>query len=694
MRKFYTGVVKHRKLILILFSICFVVCLFLKNFVSVNYDINDYLPEDAKSTIAIEVMEEEFDGGIPNARVMISDVTIPQALEYKEKIENVEGVTEVTWLDDSVDITTPVSMQESDTVENYYKDNTALFTVTIDENYRISAVDAIRDVIGEDNAMTGSAVATAISTTNTVSEILKITIIAIVFVLITLIFTTTSWVEPLIVLIGLGISVIINNGSNLIFGEISFVTNAAGSILQLAVSLDYSVFLIHRFQECRQETEDVNTAMVEALCKSTTSILSSGMTTVIGFLALVLMQFQLGPDLGLALAKGIAISLITVFLFMPAFILSTYKLLDKTTHRPFMPTFKGFGKFVCKIMIPMTCIFAILIVPSYLASNSNSYNYGSSEIYGEGTVYGRDKEAIEEVFGKNDTYVLLVPTGSTATERELSNELHSLPQVTDIISYVDTVGAEIPKEYLDSDTLSLLQSEHYSRFVISLDTAYEGKETFELVEDIREIAEKYYPNETHLAGEGVSTYDLMNTVTADMTKVNLLSIGAVFVVLLITMKSISVPIILVLCIETAIWINLSVPYFAGSPVYYIAYLIISSVQLGATVDYAILMTDRYKENRETLSKQDAIVQTISDVMVSILTSGIVLTVVGLLLGFISTNQLLAQLGIFIGRGAIFSLAIVLFVLPGLLLLLDRLIIKKKKPNDKKKIRKRRERKNI
>ncbi|MGN0268246.1 MAG: RND family transporter [Lachnospiraceae bacterium] len=677
MEKFYTGIVKHRKRISVLFLVCFAACLFLQKLVSVNYDMNDYLPSDAKSTIALEVMQEEYDGGIPNARVMIRDVTIPEALEYKQKMEEVEGVTAVTWLDDSVDITIPIAMLDQDVVENYYKDNTALFSVTISEDYRISAVDAIRTIIGNDNAMTGSAVSTAIATTNTVSEIRKMTIVAVLFVMLVLFLTTTSWFEPVVILIGLGVAIILNNGSNLIFGEISFVTNAAGSILQLAVSLDYSVFLIHRFEECRRETDDVKQAMVNALCKSTTSILSSGLTTVIGFLALVLMQFKIGPDLGLALAKGVAISLITVFLFMPAFILLTYQWIDKMKHKSFMPEFRGFGKAVRRTAIPMVCIFMFLIVPSYLASNSNSFYYGSSRIYGEGTTYGRDKAAIEGIFGKSDTYVLLVPRGNMAAEAELSEELQTLPQVSEIISYVDTVGMEIPTEYLDGDTLSLLQSEHYSRFVLTVDADYEGTATFELVEKIKETAEKYYPGETHLAGEGVSTHDLMKTITSDMKKVNLLAIGAVFLVLLLTMKSISVPVILVLSIETAIWLNLSVPYFAGTSIYYIAYLIISSVQLGATVDYAILMTERYKENRASFEKKDAVVHTISDVSVSILTSGSVLTVVGFLLGYFSTNKLLAQLGIFIGRGAIFSLAIVLLVLPGLLFLFDRIVVTSK-----------------
>lgn len=674
MRKFYSIVVRKRKTVICFFLILSIISFFMKNMVSVDYDINDYLPDDSPSTVAINILEQEFEGGIPNARVMVSNVTIPQALDYKEKLEAIDGVSAVTWLDDSVDITTPFDNLDEKVVETYYKDNTALFTVTIEEDKRIEAVAEIENLVGEDNAITGSAVATADATTNTVSEIQTITVIAVLFVLLVLLVTTNYWLEPLVILIGLGVAIIINDGTNLMFGEISFVTNAAGSVLQLAVSLDYSVFLIHRFEECRLENSDPQSAMIDALCKSTSSILSSGLTTVIGFLALVLMRFKIGPDLGLALAKGVAISLIVVFVFMPAFILSVYKLLDKSKHKQLLPSFRRFGEFVRKISIPMVCIFLLIFIPSYLASNANNYYFGSSHIFGEGTRLGDDTAAIESVFGKSDTYVLMVPAGNTATEKELSNELHTLPQVSDIISYVDLAGAEVPLEYLDEKTISQLISEDYSRMVISVNADYEGQETFDLIQKIRDIASEYYPNEYYLAGEGVSTYDLMNTVMDDMLKVNMLAIGAVFLVLLVSLHSISLPVILVLSIETAIWLNLSVPYFMDTTIFYIAYLIISSIQLGATVDYAILMTDRYKENRQSFDKKQAVVQTISDVTVSILTSGSVLTVVGLLMGYISTNQLLAQLGLFIGRGTIFSLAIVLFVLPGLLYLFDRLIV--------------------
>lgn len=675
MRWFYQKITNRPKLILIFFGVLFLICLACKPLIAVNYDMNDYLPPESASTIALETMAQEYEGGIPNTRIMIKNVSIPQALEYKARIAAVDGVTDITWLDDAANVTQPLSFIDADTLDTYYKDGNALFSVTVSEDQRMDALDEIREIIGSEGAMTGSAVSTAAATKSTVSQITMIALFGVLFALFVLILTTTSFAEPVIVLLGLGVAVIINSGSNLLFGEISFVTNAAGNILQLAVSLDYSVFLLHRFTECRKECSDLKEAMVQALCGSTTSILSSGLTTVIGFLALCLMRFQIGPDLGIALAKGIAISLITVFVFMPVFILATYKWIDKTRHRPFVPSFQKFGKVVSNMMIPFVCLFAVAILPSFLASNSNSFYYGASHIFGSETQLGADTEKIEGIFGKSDTYVLMVPKDSVATQKDLSDALHTLPEVKSILSYVDAAGETIPEQYLDVGTLSKLNSAHYTRMILSVDADFEGPETFDLIETVQRTAETYYPGEWLLAGEGVSTFDLMNTVTADMLKVNLIAIAAVFVVLLLTAKSISIPVLLVLGIETAVWLNLSIPYFAGNTIFYIAYLIISSIQLGATVDYAILFTDRYREYRETRQKKQAIIDTVSAVTVSIMTSASVLTVVGFLLGVISTHGLLSQLGYFLGKGTLCSLAIVLFVLPGLLYLFDGLIQK-------------------
>ena len=673
MRKFYKLVVNHSKFIIFLFLVMFAICIVCSRFVSVNYDMKDYLPEDSPSTVSLDLMRQEFDGDIPNARVMIKNVTIPEALAYKEQLENCVGVTDVMWLDDSVDIREPLDMFDTDTVETYYKNQNALYVVAIGEDEKIQAVDAIRQVIGDENVMSGEAVSTAIATTSTVNEVAMIAVFSVLLVLLILTATTTSWLEPIAVLIGLGVAIVINKGSNLIFGEISFVTNAAGSILQLAVSLDYSVFLLHSYEDCRKDFDNPREAMVEALCKSTTSVLSSGLTTVIGFMALIFMRFGIGSDLGLALSKGVLISLITVFVFSPVVILAMNKYLDKFRHRSFMPSFNGFAKVVYRLMIPMVLVFAVMVVPAYLASNSNNFYYGSSHIFGEGTRLYSDVNAIREAFGDSDTYVLMVPQGDTAREEALSDTLHELSAVKNIVSYVDTVGAEIPPDYLSEDTLAKLISDNYSRMVISVEAEYEGQETFALVEEIRSIANDYYPNQYYLAGEGVSTYDLMTTTTADTVKVNLIAIVAVFVVLLFSFKSLTLPILLVLSIETAIWINLAIPYFRGSTVFYISYLIISSIQLGATVDYAILFTDRYLGFRKNYNKKSAVQKTIANVFVSVMTSGSALIIVGFLLGYVSSHGILSQLGLFLGKGALLSLTIVLFVLPGLLYIFDGLI---------------------
>ncbi len=673
MQHFYRATTRHPKTMVALFVLLAAFCALCQPLIAVNYDMNDYLPPETASTVALDAMDAEYDGGVPNARVMVRNVTIPEAMAYKQALEKIDGVTSVVWLDDAASVEQPLETLDQDTVSSYYQDGAALFSVTIADDKRIEAVDAIRELIGDDNAMSGSAVSTAVATTSTVSQIQIISVAAVAFVLFILLLTTTSWLEPLVVLGSLGVAILINSGSNLIFGEISFVSNAAGSILQLAVSLDYSIFLLHRFEECRRETPDPREAMVEALCKSTMSILSSGLTTVIGFLALCLMQFQIGPDMGLVLGKGVAISLVTVFLFSPSLILLCHKLLEKTRHRSFMPSFHRLGRCVTRLMIPVMTVLLLLSVPAYLGSGQNRYYYGSSHIFGANTQLGADIEAIEDVFGKSDTYVLMVPRGNAAREKKLSAALKELPQVSSILSYVDNAGSVIPTEYVEKDTLSKLVSDHYSRLVLSVKVDLEGDEAFGLVGRVREIAESYYPGEWLLAGEGVSTCDMKETVTADMTKVNLIAIAAVFVVLLLSFKSVSLPVILVLAIEAGIWINTAIPYFTGQSIFYISYLIISSIQLGATVDYAILFTDRYMEFRRSMPKKEAVVQTVSSVTLSILTSGLTLTVVGFLMGYISTHGLLSQLGFFLGRGALLSMGIVLFALPGMLYLLDGLI---------------------
>lgn len=319
MNRYTTFILKHRKWIISVFVIAAIICAGLSTMVGVNYSFADYLPDDAASTKALDTMEKEYDQSIPNMRVLIHDVSIPEALSYKEKIEQAEGVEEVTWLDDSINIYEPLEDADPDTIDAWYKNSDALYSVTVssDKTEKKKAVTEIREIIGDDNAMSGTAVTDVLSPVHTSKDIQKIMLIALPIIFLILLLTTTSWFEPVLFMITIGIAIMLNRGTNLIFGEISFVTNAAGSVLQLAVSMDYSIFLLHRFAEIRKEGKDVQEAMIEAVKQSTGSVFSSGLTTVTGFAALILMRFKIGPDMGWVMAKAIVFSLICVLCLLP-----------------------------------------------------------------------------------------------------------------------------------------------------------------------------------------------------------------------------------------------------------------------------------------------------------------------------------------------------------------------------------------
>lgn len=680
MERLVNGILKYKKSILVFFILATVISLFTSSMVNINYNIMDYLPEEAPSTKALDVMNEEYDKGAANVRVVLKDVSIVDALKYKEKIKKVDGVDDIQWLDDVVNIKEPLELQNQDTIESWYKNNEALFSITVNEDKEESAIDEIGEIIGENGMISGSAVNIVFAQETTEKELIKMMVILIPIILIILFLTTSSWFEPVLFLSTIGIAIIINSGTNLILGEISFVTKAAGSILQLAVSMDYSIFLLHRFSEFRNEGLAVKEAMKEAILKSVSSILSSGLTTVVGFAALIVMKFKIGPDMGFVMLKAICLSLISVLVLLPVLALYCYKLIDKTQHKSFMPKFNKFAKVSYKFRHISIILFLLLLIPCFLAQQNNSFSYGASEIYDESTKIGHDTAAINKEFGKTNPLVLMVPKGDLVSERALCDELENIDKITSITSYAETVGITIPTEYVPDDTLSQLISDNYSRFIIVANVKVEGDETFALIDEIRNLAYKYYDDSYYFLGESVNTLDLKETIEDDNKKVNAISIIAIMIILLLTFKSLSLPIILVLVIEFSIWSNLTFNYFIGNDVFYIAYLIISSIQLGATIDYAILFTNRYIENRETMNKKEATQATISTTTVSILTSASILATAGIILGEISTNSIIAQLGILVGRGAILSLILVLFVLPALLMLLDKLIAKTTKKN--------------
>ncbi len=676
MNRFSQGVIKHKKIILLIFILVAFISAILATTVSVNYKMVDYLPKDAPSTIAVRIIVEEFTDDMPGARVMINDVSIMDALEYKDKLSNIDGVTSVSWLDDMVGLDTlksmPIEFIDETIVENYYKENSALLTLSIENGKEQSTVAKIYDLIGENNAASGQAVSLAEVQNMSVSEVSNAMMILLPIVILILILTTSSWIEPLLFIASIGIAIAVNMGTNIIFGEISFISNTVSPILQLAVSLDYAIFLLHSFNKHRQ-SEEPNNAMLLAMKDSIPTVAASAATTVIGFAALVFMRFGIGSDLGVNLLKGVIFSFISVMVFMPALTLLLYKAIDGTRHRKLMPAFKSSGSFIMKIRIPFLILALVIAIPTFLAQSKTEFLYGMGNMT-DATRVGDDTKAIDDKFGKENPLILLVPKENAGKEEVLCEELSLLPYVKSIASYVTYIGAEIPNEFVPKEAYDKFYSDNYSRIIIYTDTGEEDPATFETIESIINITDKYY--DTHyLAGSSATLYDMKNIVSFDTKLVNIIAIIGIFLVLLITFRSVSLPFILVFCIETAIWINLSIPYFADTHINFIGYLIISTVQLGATVDYAILFTNSYLTNRKTLGSKDSMRVTISNNLIAILTSATILASAGFTLAVTSNNPIISELGLLLGRGTILSLVMVALVLPALLVLLDKLIIK-------------------
>ncbi|WP_419865753.1 efflux RND transporter permease subunit [Bacillus dakarensis] len=667
-------IIAHKRTILVAFFIIAIISTVAQFFVSVNYNMVDYLPDDAQSTKALKIMEEEFTASVPDTRVMVKGVSLQEALAIKEELAAIDGVTEVLWLDDVVDLKTPLEMAERETVENYYKDGNALFSISVRSGDEVKITDAIYELIGKNGAIAGEAINTATSQKMAGTESLYAAALIVPIIIVILIISTDSWVEPVFFLTAIGVSVLINLGTNIFIGEVSFVTQSVAPILQLAVSLDYAVFLLHSFSDYRKKMNHPEEAMRLAMKKSFPAITASAATTFFGFIALTFMKFEIGSDLGVNLVKGIILSFISVMVFLPALTLVFYKWLDKTKHKSFVPSFAGIGNLVVKFKIPSLLIVFVLLIPSYLAQSNTTFTYGLGD-QPESTRAGSDYLIIEEAFGQTTPIVLLVPKGNVVKETELVQELEELDHVTSVIAYVNIVGSVIPPQYLDESVTNEFYSENYSRIVINTNQATEGDIPFSIVSKVNEIASNHYGDEALSLGESVTLYDIKNTVTKDNIVVNMLTIVSIAIVLIVTFKSISIPLVLLITIQSAVWINLSIPYFTNSSLVFVGYLIISTVQLAATVDYAILLTEAYHHHRRELAARKAIIKTLDEKTFSISISAGILSSVGFILWITSSNPIVSSIGILLGRGALLAFVMVVFFLPAMLLVFDKIIKK-------------------
>lgn len=575
---------KHRKSIITVFMLTSVVGIVLFFLTPVNYNMMDYLPEQANSTQALTVMQEEFDQPLPNLNVMVENVGIAEALKAKTAIAAADHVKEVLWLDDTIDLDIPLEIQDTSTVETYYKDNNAFYMVSVEDGQERAAIAAVRKALsdmGVECKISGSAADQATSQDLAVNEAMKAIVLILPVTILILILVTESWIEPFFYLMNIGTPVIINLGTNIFMGEISFVTLAAAPVLQIAVSLDYAVFLSHSFDDYKKSGLEPAEAMRRAMISSISSIGASMLTTLFGFVALLFMKFRIGSDMGISLVKGILISFACVMIFFPAVLLAGSKLIDKTHHRRLFPEFKGIGKGIEKIRIPVVTVLLLVMLPAFLGQMNNEYFYGSSEKTAEGS----EAWDIEQEFGISNSTVLMVPRGSSSREAALCAELKDVKHVTAVTSYVTMVSNKIPVAYLDTSITSQFYSDNYARIIISADCPFEGKEAFTMVEDVEALAEKYYPDSYYLCGQSANMYDMKNCVQQDNKTVTLITVISIYLILFIMTGNWLTPILLILTIECSIWLNMCIPYFMGRKLSYLGYLIVSTVQMGATIDY-------------------------------------------------------------------------------------------------------------
>lgn len=646
-------------------------------FVNVNYDLTKYLPDTAPSCIGLDMMEKDF--GYPGtARLMIKDVSLYEAKQYKDQLEAVDGVDQILWCDSKVNVYSGEDFINQKDIDDYYKDGCAVMDITFDEGDTAKktslAIDKMKAITGDKGYFVGMAVQNKSLTENVESEMSLILTVAIIMIFAVLCITTTAWSEPFLFLLVMGVAILLNRGTNIFIGTVSFLTNNVAMVLQLATSMDYSIFLLDAFSRERKKGKNEEEAMVSAIESAINSIFASSLTTVVGFLALVSMNFTIGFDMGLVLAKGIVFSLITVVFFMPAMILKFTKWNDRTRHRPFLPSFRKFCHWVYKVRYASLIIMVLITPPAFVAQGMNDFLYGNSAVgASEGTQVYADDQEISKEFGRSNMLLALYPNTSPVVEKEMSDEIEDLPYVKSVMSMANTLPQGIPEEFLPGSLTSELHTKDSSRMLIYIRTKTESDEAFKCTDQIRDIVDRYYPVGAYLVGETPSTEDIKTTITSDNARVNTLSLLGVFLVVMFSFRSFIIPVVVMIPIEVAIFLNMSMPYLQGDTMVFMGYIIVSSIQLGATVDYSILLTNHYVSCRKKLPKKEACIEALMLSCPSIFTSGTIIILAGYIIHFISTTAAIGDLGHLIGRGGLFSVILVLTVLPALLVLFDRII---------------------
>ena len=683
MLKFGKGVVKSRFIIFIAAILLLIPSVFGYLHTRVNYDILSYLPEDIETMKGQDILVDEFGTGAFSTFV-VDGMSNKDVSTLKAKIEQVDHVKSVLWYDSVADISIPTDMLPEKLQKVFLSDEGTLmfilYDTTMSADETMEAVEQIRAISNEQCFLSGmSAVVTDIRDLSD-KEVPVYVVLAVILSLIVLSLTMDSFLIPIFFLLSIGMAIIYNLGTNVFMGEISYVTKALSAVLQLGVTMDYSIFLWHSYEDQKKIYEnDHKNAMAHAISQTVTSVVGSSITTVAGFIALCFMSFTLGKDLGIVMAKGVVFGVIGCVTILPSMILIFDKPLEKTRHKAILPDLGRISSFVTKRFPIFLLIFAVLLVPAIYGQKHAEVYYDLAGTLPEDLQSFMANEKLNEEFDMNSTHILLADSHMKAKDAEkMLERIDQVDGVKVAIGIDSIIGPSVPKDMIPQSIRDILEDDKYQMILISSEYKTASDEVNAQIDEINDIVAAYDENGM-LIGEAPCTKDLITITDTDFKVVSAISIVAIFVIIALVFRSITLPVILVAVIEFAIFVNMGIPYYTGTKLPFVASIVIGTIQLGSTVDYAILMTTRYKRERNHgANKHDAITTAHRVSAQSIMVSALSFFAATIGVGLYSNIDMISSLCILMARGALISMVVVIFVLPSMFMVFDKVIVKTSK----------------
>lgn len=676
-------IVKFRVPILILSIILLIPAVWGYVNTRINYDVLTYLPEDIETMQGQEIMTNDFGIGA-FSMLMVDGMEDKEIVKLKEKVEKVDGVENVLWYDSLADISVPQSVLPSKLYDEYNTEDGTMMAVFFKDgtssDETMKAITEIRKITGEQCFLSGMSAIVEDTKELAEKETPLYVLIAVALSALVLAITMESIFVPVLFLLSIGIAIVYNLGTNVFFGEISYITKALAAVLQLGVTMDYSIFLMHSYQEQQvRYNGDKERAMAHAISQTFSSVIGSSVTTVAGFIALCFMSFTLGKDIGIVMAKGVIFGVLVCVTVLPSMILCCDKLIEKTKHKPLLPDIGRISDKVTKRYVIYVVAFVILLFPAIYGNNHTGVYYNLDESLPKDLPSVIANTKLKEDYNMNTTHMILVDSSVAGSDvKKMSQEIEKVDGVKWVLGLDNLVGSGVPADMLPESVTGMLKNDKYQLLMVNSTYKVATDKVNKQIEQIDKIMNKYDKG-AMLVGEGPLTKDLINITDTDFKRVSAVSIGIVFVIILLLFKSITIPVILVGVIEFAIFVNMGIPFYTGTKLPFVASIVIGTIQLGATVDYAILMTTRYQRERSRgAGKFDAITTAHKFSAQSIIVSALSFFAATIGVGLYSNIDMISSLCILMARGALISMVVVVLILPSLFMVFDKIIVKTSK----------------